>query len=766
MHLASSPRNANLCSCTNCNPFHRCHAWHVGTFALACASLELTLFSEARCFMRPRGVFLTLIVSLLASLTALPSLVLTRAQLSAGVFLQAHRVSVTIREQLAITTVQQVFVNSTNAPAEGVYLFPLPEDAAVTDLTLYLDGQPIKGELLDADRARQIYERIVRQRRDPVLLQYIGRRAVQLNLFPIPPRSERKVEITYSHILRAESGTLRYTYPLRTDYVSALPVREVSVTLTAESSAPIGTIYSPNAQVLIARLDDKRFRASLELSDFRAREDFSVFYSYRQAEIGAALLTYRASALEDGFFMLALTPPLRIERERSIPKDVLIVLDQSGSMAGAKWRQAQAAARFVLGALMPQDRFNVIAFSSGYRLYARSLQPVSEAQRAADWLSGLEAIGATDINAALQEALRQADPERHTVILFLTDGLPTEGITDSDRIIANFSAAARPNVRLFAFGVGYDVDTVLLDTLANAQGGTSTYVKPEEDIEAAVSALYNKISAPILSRPTLETDGAVMLEDTYPALPLPDLFAGSQLILTGRYRGAGAITLTLRGEVNGEMRRFTYTGLIFPENAGGEAFVARLWATRKIGALLNTIRLRGETPELVESVRRLSLRFGILTPYTAYLIQEDDFGRREPPQTPPIVPLAPPASASGGINREQRSGAPAVATASALSQMGAAEALQPMPTASAKANLPSGELIVPLGDRTFVWRNGLWVDTRYTSADMPLRLVPFLSAEYFALLEKYPELREIFALGVRVLVVIDGVAYQVIDSGN
>lgn len=715
--------------------------------------------------MELRRAFFAALVLLLVVLL-LPSLALTRAQGSAGVVLQAHRVSVSLREQLAITKVQQVFLNSTNMPAEGVYLFPLPDEAAVSDLVLYLDGQPIKGQLLEADQARRIYEEIVRRRRDPVLLQYMGRRAVQLNIFPIPPRSERKVEITYSHILRAENGTLRYSYPLKTDYVSALPVREVSVVLEAESSAPIGTIYSPNAQVLITRLDDRRFRASLELTDFRARDDFSLFYSYREAEVSAALLTYRASALEDGFFMLALTPPLRVDSTRSLPKDVLIVLDQSGSMAGAKWKQAQAAARFVLNALMPQDRFNVIVFSSGYRVFARSVQPAGAAREAIAWIDSLEALGATDINAALLEAARQADPERNTIILFLTDGLPTEGVTNPERIIANFGAAVPRTVRLFAFGVGYDVDTVLLDTLSSTYGGASVYVQPNEDIEAAVSGLYSKISAPILAKPILEVDGSVILEDTYPSFPLPDLFAGSQLIVTGRYRGSGTVTLTLRGGMNGETLRFTYAGLRFPENAGGEAFVARLWATRKIGALLNTIRLRGENPELVQSVRQLSLRYGIITPYTSYLIQEDDLRRGEvpPPLAPPTVaPLQPPAGVSGGIDRDQRSGAPAVATAAALSQMGAAEAVQSAPTAAAGVGAPSRETLIQVRDRTFVWRNGVWVDTQYTSADMPRIRVPFLSAEYFALLERYPELREYFALGVRVLVIWEGVAYEVTD---
>ncbi|HLA42524.1 MAG TPA: VWA domain-containing protein, partial [Aggregatilineales bacterium] len=292
-------------------------------------------------------------------------------------------------------------------------------------------------------------------------------------------------------------------------------------------------------------------------------------------------------------------------------------------MFGDKWDQAQDAAKYVLENLNPEDRFNVVAFSTGWRIYANSLQHPEEANGAAQWVDTLEAIGGTDIDGALSEAFRMADDDRQTVVLFMSDGLATEGETDSSQILENARENAPDNIRIFSFGVGDDVDTFLLDQLVDDFGGTGTYVRQDERIDEEVSALYNKVSSPVLTDISIDF-GDVMVEDMYPGEPLPDLFVGSQLIIAGRYRGDGETDITLRGKVNGESQSITYTDIEFPEHAGGESSIPRLWATRKIGALLNSIRLNGENPELVDSIVRLSLRYGIITPYTSFLIDEND----------------------------------------------------------------------------------------------------------------------------------------------
>ncbi|MDW7992567.1 MAG: VWA domain-containing protein [Anaerolineae bacterium] len=298
-----------------------------------------------------------------------------------------------------------------------------------------------------------------------------------------------------------------------------------------------------------------------------------------------------------------------------------------------------------------------MAFSTGVRTWARGLRPASEAPEARQWVERLEATGGTNIHDALLEALAQADRERPTVLIFLTDGQPTEGVVEIDRILEAVRRAIPANVRLFPFGVGDDVNTVLLDTLAQEHRGAPAYVRPGERIDEAVAAFYAKVQAPVLTDISLDF-GDVIVEDVYPR-PLPDLFAGTQLILVGRYRGSGPVRIRLTGEAEGERREFVYEGTFRAE--GGDGFIPRLWAARKIGYLLTQIRLYGEKEEWVDAVIDLSVRYGIITPYTSFLIQEDVFteaGREEAAEQLRALPFAP---AAGGDCGGPGPGAGAVA---------------------------------------------------------------------------------------------------------
>jgi Ca-activated chloride channel homolog len=696
-----------------------------------------------------------------------------------GLYIKSHRVSVEVTNQVAVTRIEQVFRNDGAGLAEGEYLFPLPDGAAVSDLTLTIDGVVYEAQILDAQEAQQIYTEIVRRQRDPVLLQYVGRSAIRANIFPIPAGQERKIEITYSQLLNPDNGLLQYTYPLRTDYVTKLPVQQVSVSMRVTSQTPISTLYAPSPLVTVSRIDDRTFVAGLEATNYRAVDDFAVYYGGATDAISANLVTYRASANEDGYFVLFLNAPMP-ERNQVIPKDVIIVLDQSGSMLGEKWRQAQAAANFILNGLNPEDRFNAVVFSTGYRIYANTLQPVSEAPKAAQWINSLEAVGGTDINAGLQTALGMADPARQTVILFLTDGLPTEGVTDARSILANFGAKATPNTRLFAFGVGDDVDTFLLDSLSSAYGGTSVYVRPMENIETKVSSLYSKITSPVMTALDVQFTG-IMADDLQPNRPFPDVFAGSQLIIAGRFRdtdGDNSVSVILTGQRNGAPVQYQYSNLNFPQNAGGDPFVARLWATRKVGALLNTIRLNGETPELVDSVVQLSLRYGIITPYTSFLIREDDAvtGERPPSEPVPVLGAATQAAAGGfaatPLALLPTAGADAVGRADSFNSMEGGANAAAVPTSTAAATMSASiagssantnTTVLNVRDRTFVNNNGIWNDTLFTPG-MTLNRIVFLSDEYFALLAENPEIAEFLAVGDHLVLVVDGVAYEIVPQ--
>ncbi len=697
--------------------------------------------------------------------------------LSGTVYIQSHRVTVNIDNQVAVTKVEQVFVNGTQRAAEGTYLFPLPVGAAVSNLTMYINGQPVQAQILDAKQAQAIYTETVRRMRDPALLQYVGRSAIQANVFPIPAGEQRKIEITYSQVVTADNGLINYTYPLKMDYASPLPVQQISVSVNVSSKDPISTVYSPNPQVVFSKTDDTHFQAGFETTNFRANNDFSLYYGVASGEISANLLTYRSSATEDGYFMLMITPPTKVDANRVIPKDVIIVLDQSGSMQGAKWDQARGAVSYVLKHLNPQDRFNAIVFSTGFRIFAKALQPVSQADSAAQWVNGLDAEGGTDINAALTTAASMVDKDRQTIVLFLTDGLPTEGQTNPTDILNNLKASAPANMRIFTFGVGDDVDTFLLDSLSSSYHGASTYVRPQENIEEKVSSLYNKITSPVLTAIKLDF-GSMLVDDMYPSDPLPDLFAGSQLVIVGRFRQQGTTTVTLTGQVDGKPQTYTYANLSFPENAGGQPFIPRLWATRKIGVLLTNIRLHGEKPELVDTIVRLSVRYGIITPYTSYLIQESDIqDQTGQPGAPVPMPTGGPilqSSNGGGAAGEVgvTSGAAAVDKAQGSNNMAGADTVPVQPTAAASTNAPSkpddekgtgraNEPIQQVNDRTFVLKNGIWTDTLYTSDQTKVVPITFLSDEYFKLLDDHPDIKDYLAIGDHVLIVIGDTAYEI-----
>ncbi len=664
-----------------------------------------------------------------------------------------HHVTITITDQVAVTKVDQVFYNPNDWTIEGTYIFPIPEGAAVSGFTLWVDGKPVEGKILDATQARQTYEEIVASMRDPALLEYIGQGAVQARIFPIPPQGERRIELEYSQALAAEGGLVRYVYPLNTEKFSAMPIESVSISVDIQSSLPIRAIYSPSHEISVSHEGVNHVTAGYEAANVLPDTDFTLYYSLGATE-AFHLLTYRDptdAADPDGFFLVMLAPRIDVI-DQVVAKDILLVLDRSGSMEGEKFQQAQQATRYILDHLNSEDRFNIISFSTGVEMYASRLRPASETKEAQSWMNGLSAEGSTDINRALLEAAAMVDAERPTYLIFMTDGLPTEGVTDTQVILSNFSANAPENLRLFTFGVGYDVDTILLDSLSQASHGRSSYVQPGMKLDEILSSFYNSISTPLLTNLRLNIVGPSTY-DLYPN-PLPDLFAGSQVILLGRYREGGQADITLAGEVNGQTQSFTFTNQEFVKNSPGEssqASLPRLWATRKVGYLLNEIRLHGASQEIIDQIVRISIRYGIVTPYTSYLVSEE-------------APL--------GAAEQQRlaqdtfgkmMGTPtAPATGQAAVQSAAdANALQGAASAPALQGEASSSIRV-VGSRTFVLSDGTWIDTAFDPDTMQAKQVEFLSAEYFDLLSAHPDLADAFALGDQVIALSDGAAYKVI----
>ncbi len=655
-----------------------------------------------------------------------------------------HRVSVEITDQVATTEVDQVFLNDTQYDLEGIYIFPLPEEAAISEFAMYVDGERWNGEILPREEARQIYEDIVRRRLDPALLEYVGRDTFKASIFPIEPGDERRVELAYSQILGNEGGLIKYVYPLDTERFSAQPLEEVVISVKVRSAQPIRAIYSPSHDVAIDRVDEHTVNVSFEASDVLPDRDFELYYTVSDDEFGLNLLSYQESG-EDGFFLLLLAPRVEVDEREVVAKDVILVLDTSGSMEGEKIEQAKGALEFILEHLNSEDRFNIVAFSTGVRVYEQEPEPATRADQAQSFIDDLRAVGGTNIDLALAEALAMANGERPQIVIFLTDGLPTEGVTDADRIIANVGRQISENVRVFTFGVGDDVNTFLLDTIAQDNRGASSYVHPQESIEEEVSSFYAKVSMPLLADVELDF-GDLRVEDTYP-YPLPDLFAGTQLVVVGRYREGGRTDVVLSGQVNGEEQRFVYENLKF-SSQGGEEFIPRLWATRKIGYLLNEIRLHGEGRELIDEIVDLSVRYGIMTPYTSFLVEEEQDiftpeGREEAAHEMWMQATAVPAPAVG---------------AGAVEDAENREALR-----STEKAAGSTEQIVYIRDKVFVLRDGIWTDTTFDSS-MDTVKVGFGSEDYFALIAAHPDWGHYFSVGQEVIVVLDGTTYQVSEG--
>ena len=533
-----------------------------------------------------------------------------------------HRVNVTIKDQVATTEIDQVFVNLNNYELEGTYIFPIPEGVSISAFSMFIDGKEMPGELLDSGKARKIYEDIVRSMRDPALLEYAGRDMFRASIYPIPARGEKRVKLKYQEVCRADSGLVHYRYPLNTEKFSSRPLEDVSVVIDISGNLPVKSITCPTHPVEVVRKGETAARVAFEARNVTPDRDLLLYYSISPDEFAMNFITHRPSADEDGYFMLLLSPSA--SSGKVIEKDVCFVADTSGSMAGKKIEQAKAALAFCLKSLNPGDRFNLVPFSTEARKFSDALMPADEAnvKKALEFVGSIRAAGGTAIHEALTTALQMSpNTDRPYMIVFLTDGLPTIGETQEPVIVRDIGRLNKGNVRLFAFGVGDDVNTHLLDKLAGENRGTREYVSEAEDLELKVSSFYAKVSNPVLSDLAL-TFPDVGVHDLYPKA-LPDLFKGSQLVAVGRYSGSGARAVKLTGKTGDETQVMAHD-VAFPEKEEANSFIPRLWAIRKIGYLLDEVRLRGENAELKEEIVRLAKLHGVVTPYTSFLVLEDD----------------------------------------------------------------------------------------------------------------------------------------------
>lgn len=533
-----------------------------------------------------------------------------------------HYVTVSIEDGHAITQVEQEFYNPYDSSVFGQYLFPVPPDAILSDFQATVDGQVQQVVRQDVATTNLTLYNAVAQQRDPSLLQYVDWESLAFDLDLGPGESCRMI-LKYEEVLIPVGGMYRYRYTLSTERYSSQPLEQVSLAVDVTASSGLANVYSSSHLVTIERLGKNQAQVRWKAQNFLPTDDFELFFAPVEGGFGGGLLTGQRNGSDHLLFLFA--PQEEPNPSGSLPKDIVFIIDHSGSMSGGKIEQARNALHFILGQLGEDDRFSIVDFSDHLKVFAPTLQPVEEGILADAWryVDQLTADGGTDLDAALQAGLGiMADSERREavkVVVFLTDGLPTAGITDEALIAQRVAQTnARLESRLHVFGVGYDVNTHLLDRLAADNGGTVTYVQPGENLETTLTGFYDRIAHPVLTDVQVEFEG-LEAGELYPQAT-PDLFQGSSLLLTGRYRATSeSVVVRVRGQAGAEEREYVYRFDL--SQTGGHDFVPRLWATRRVGDLLDQVRVKGESPELIEAIQELGLGYGLVTPYTTFVVQ-------------------------------------------------------------------------------------------------------------------------------------------------
>jgi Ca-activated chloride channel homolog len=706
----------------------------------------------------------------------------------------SSQVRVELADRVLRYQITETFRNRGGLIGEADYLFPMPAGAAFEALELEIDGELVSGETMPADRARQIYEDIVRRNRDPALVEYMGRGLLRTRIFPIQPGEEKRVVVRFQSVAEREGSAIRVDYlrgsqprtesfPIPRPRPVPLPVPGRGIDDASQAQRPsvgqgeesgnlftlvytnrdeFGRPYSPTHDVRVTDRGNRR-----EVTAIGEAPQVTMLLPLRRPSVASVAMLPFAPGRENGFALITITPPAIAAR--TTPRDLTFVVDVSGSMRGQKMEQARAAGHQLLASLGAADRFRIIDFSTDIRTFRNGFTPATR-QNLADagrYIDDLRPEGSTNISGALEEALDvTSDDSRMPIVFFVTDGEPTVGERNPDRIAA-LAARMRGRARVFSFGVGADVNAGLVEQLALDGRGTAQFVRPEESVERAVSLVATRITNPVVTDVRVRAEG-VRLTKMHPQLPA-DIFAGQDLVLFARYSGDGDGRIVVEGRTaSGPV---TWTERVqFPDRERRNSFVARLWAAQRTGWLSAERRRNGASPELDGELRELGTKYGIPTELSSYLVLEPGMQRprtlgalgNQSVQLNEVVVTGTAAAmpADRATRDERRKNAPPAATAAASApsneaarerqfEMAKAAAAQRAATTLSAADSAVADYSVAgmrrIGVRTFTLTNGAWTDARYTNT-MRLVRVKAYSAAYFAVLEKIDELREPFAL--------------------
>lgn len=702
------------------------------------------------------------------------------------------QVSAKATGQAASTTIRMTLHNHGGSQAEAQVLLPVPDGAAIGQFVLEGLGEQGIAKIMPADEARAIYNRIVASMRDPALLEFVGTSLVRSSVFPVPANGEQTVSMTYDHELEADGDRVEYVLPRSAELM--LQGAPWSFAMDVNGARPIATVYSPTHDIATETPSATSVKVSVSPEAFSGTPG-PLRVGWLREPLEAGMLASSFVAYPDsaggGYFMLVAGPPtLPDDGDREpVKREVTLVIDKSGSMRGEKIVQAREAAIQVISGLKEGEYFNVIAYSDTInKLSAGAVEKTTQTEaEAIAFIEAITAVGGTNIHDALMSAVR-TEPAAGVLpmVIFLTDGLPTVGVTQESAIREAVAKWNKHERRVFGFGVGYDVNAPLLTAVSRETRGAPTFVLPQQSVEAKVGQVFRRLTGPVLASPSLTPNKAAIVQDMLPG-DLPDIFEGDQLVVLGRYTDEDQnLIFTLAGESAEGERSFQMT--FDPSRASVEnAFVPRLWAQRRIAQLVDAVRQAGAdgkgelSDELISEIVALSTRWGILTEYTSFLAIEAgiaidnqmalraetadregatrlDSRMREAAARQPAAPSRQSVLYSLESAVDDRTGVGAVQQDAVNYQTMTAKsvAANRMQTAGGAQVILTG--MRQVGDQTLFSRGGQWVDSSLldafeaNNADVD-ETVEFASERYFELADELASERRqgVLALGRDVL---------------
>ena len=540
--------------------------------------------------------------------------------------LREHTVDVAINNGVVVTTVEQVFFNTENRQVEALYTFPVPKGASVADFSMWINGNEMKGEVVEKKRAREIYDSYKQVRRDPALLEQKDYKTFELRIFPIAPQAEQRVRLSYYQELDVDHDWATYVYPLATTAAEGrgadTTVRgRFALRLQARSAVPIVAVKSPSHgdTFVVASHTPEFVEASMEAAEGDLSRDLVLALNLQRPRTGIDVITSRPDG-EDGYFQLTLTAGQELAA-LDTPSDYVFIVDVSGSMANdGKLRLSRGSVDAFIRELSPRDRFDVIAFNVRPTTLFNQLREATEPAiaDAAKFLDSQQARGGTVLAPAVQTAYKYADADRPLVVVILSDGMTEQ--RERSELMQLIRQRPR-NARVFAVGVGNEVNRPLLEQVTHEAGGLAAFVSQGDDFERQAQAFRRKLTRPVASNLKVRFDG-VDVYDLTPAT-LPNLYHGSPVRLYGRYRKGGSATVTMDADVLGKALTQQVT-VDLPKGDGGNPQIERMWAWRRIDELLKQADAAGSRDSVADEVVRLGEGYAIVTEYTSFLVLEND----------------------------------------------------------------------------------------------------------------------------------------------